>query len=106
MLNKKGITLIEVMVVTVGILFTIAIANLQRHKENTKVREQSEEFYEQGLGRYSQEVEIKKNRFITIPNDDHWGGKRIRVDTIRDTNTGKTYIIFRGFDGITALEIK
>ena len=105
MLNKKGFTFVEVMIIVAvaSLLFAIAIPNILRAKENKKARQQSEEFNEQSLGRYSQE--IKNNRFIMIPHGDH-SGKRIRVDTVRDTETGKSYIIFRGYDGITALEIK
>lgn len=107
MLNKKGFTYVEVMIVVAiaCLLCAIAIPNVLRFKDlrqNNKRLQQNEEFD----NRYGEEVEIKNNRFIVIPHNDHWGGKRIRVDTIRDTNTGKSYIIFRGYNGITALEIK
>lgn len=103
MINKKGLTLVEIMIVVAFIcfIFAIIIPN-KENRQNQRDIKRSQEFDD----RFSQEVEIKDNRFIIIHHDDHWGGRRIRVDTVQDTNTGKSYIIFRGYDGITALEIK
>ncbi len=108
MLNRKGfITLTELILViaTMALFLTISLKSIFKNREDQKAKEIYNNLYntEENIKLINEDI---NNRFIIIPHDDHWGGKAIRVDTIRDTNTGKSYIIFRGYDGITALEIK
>lgn len=103
MLNKKGFTLVEVIIV-LTVMFLIfgrfILPNVHKNKQNQKDLEQSQEFN----NRFPQDLH-ENNRFIITSHGETWG-KRIRVDIVQDNNTGKSYIIFRGYNNITALEIK